>query len=133
MPPYVVDANLLIRIATFDIPEQARQTTSLLESLLDQSVELPLYILAEVVYVLASHTAYQYPRSQITSKLVTITSLPQFSLDHATAHQALNLFSTTTLDFADCLLLAQNHTHHQTVLTFDKPLLRKLKQPLRSN
>lgn len=127
MPPYVIDANILVRLATFDIPELAHQARSLLQPMADESVELPLYILAEVVYVLAYNTNYQYPRSKISDKLLIISSFPQFTASRETIRQTLEFFATTKLDFVDCLLLAKHQLHNQTVLTFDKALLRKLK------
>lgn len=130
MKPYIVDTNILVRLITFDVPTLAQQASQQLQPLADNSVELPLYVLAEVVYVLSYGPQYQYSRQDIADSLLTITTnFPQFELDRHLLQQVLAHFTTTKLDFVDCLLLATNHLHHQTVLTFDKSLLRKLKQP----
>jgi predicted nucleic-acid-binding protein len=127
MPPFVADANIMVRLITFDVPELARKARSLLQPMADESVELPLYVLAEVVYILTGHSSYKYSRDRVRNELLTIIDFPQFSVSRDTAHEALQLFSSTKLDFVDCLLLAKHRLYHQTVLTFDKSLLRHLK------
>ena len=113
-------------MATNDVPQLRQKAGALLEPLPDDSVELPLYIVAEAVYVLTQNNAYDYTRDLTATLLKGIIAFMQFSCSRDTANRALDLFAATKLDFVDCLLLARNQLHHQTVLTFDKALLSKL-------
>lgn len=126
MSTHLVDTNIIIRLVTNDIPELADHAAAQLDALASDSVELPLYVLAEAVYVLALNENYSYSRTLVQTALQAIIAIPQFSLDHKVAYAALNFFAAEKLDFVDCLLLAQHQTNNQILLTFDKPLKSKL-------
>ncbi len=126
MAETVVDTNILIRLITGDVPEQANQVKSILSTAPTASIELPLYVLSEAAYVLSFNPIYRLPRAQIAASFDTIIYLDAFELDRPLAGQAINLFRSSKFDFVDCLLLAQKQLYNQTVLTFDKPLQKQL-------
>jgi predicted nucleic-acid-binding protein len=128
MATHIVDTNIIVRLVTNDVPYLADQAAAQLEHLADDSVELPLYVLAESVYVLAFNTNYLYSHELVATALQHIIGIEQFSLSREVAISALDFFRTTNLDFVDCLLLGLAKNTGQTLLTFDKALLRKLKQ-----
>ncbi len=121
----IIDTNLVIRLVTYDVPELAHQAEAMIDPMDDKMIELPLYVLAEVVYVLAYNRHYQYSRDRINKSLHHIINIPQFRLNHSIARQALNVFAHTKLDFVDCLLLAERNHAGQNLLTFDKELLKE--------
>lgn len=126
MTSHIVDTNILIRLITYDVPGLAREAQTILASLADDSVELPQYVLAEVVYVLGYNPNYQYDRSRISQSLATLIEIPQFTLNREVANKALFVFKRTKLDFVDCLLLCQAKHSGQKLFTFDKKLIREL-------
>jgi predicted nucleic-acid-binding protein len=125
---HLVDTNVIIRLVTNDLPELAAQATAQLNQLDNNSVELPLYVLAESVYVLAYNASYKFSRELTATALQKVVEMSPFNLDRSIASAALTAFQNTKLDFVDCLLLAQTQITSRTLLTFDKPLLRQLTQ-----
>ncbi len=122
MALYVVDTNILVRLITNDVPRLAQEAEAKITPLADNMIELPLYVLAEVVYVLAYNQSYQYSRRRINKSLFAIINIPQFFINRDLVGSALNAFSHTALDFVDCLLISHRDQTAQTVLTFDKKL-----------
>lgn len=128
MATATIDTNLLVRLITYDVPELAHKAEALIDPLGDEMIELPLYVLAEVVYVLAYNPQYCYSRSQINQSLFKVLEIPQFRLNRNVAQQALNIFNLTKLDFVDCLLMAETYHGGRQLMTFDKVLLKELEK-----
>lgn len=128
MALYVVDTNILVRLITNDVPKLAEEAEAKIAPVADNMIELPLYVLAEVVYVLAYNQNYQYSRDRIKKSLFAIMNIPQFAINRGLVGQALNTFYNSTLDFVDCLLIGHQNQTAQTVLTFDKKLQRELEK-----
>lgn len=126
MSTATIDTNLLVRLITYDVPDLAHKAAAMIEPVGDETIELPLYVLAEIVYVLAYNPSYTYSRFQINQSLLKIIDIPQFHLNRGVARQALNTFNLTKLDFVDCLLLAETCSSGGKLFTFDKELLREL-------
>lgn len=126
MSRYLVDTNILVRLITNDVPDLAQRAEAMISPLDDGVVELPLYVLAEVVYVLAYNTNYLYSRERIRKSLLVVIGIPQFSVNRQLIGQVVNTFTQIKLDFVDCLLLCHGNQTASQVLTFDKKLLREL-------
>lgn len=126
----IIDTNFLVRLVTYDVPELAREAEAIIDPIGDDMIELLLYVLAEVVYVLAYNPHYKYSRNRINKSLFKLIDIPQFRLNRGVAKQALNIFNLTKLDFVDCLLLAERNQNGQKLLTFDKELLKEAKKYL---
>ena len=86
-------------------------------------------VLAEVVYVLKG--VYQVSRADIAKTLVTFLQEVALSSKPALTYACL-LYGKTSLDFVDCILAGYHHMEEKTIATFDKKLLKALKDNLLS-
>lgn len=68
---------------------------------------------------------YRVPRSQIGYTLLEL--LDDITVvDEDVVRYAARLFGSSMLDFVDCILVARNTLHDQQVMSFDKPLLKRM-------
>lgn len=80
-------------------------------------------VLAEVVYVLKG--VYKVERTEIAKTLIDF--LDEISIENQEAVcEALSLFSETSLDFVDCVLIARHRILGDEVVSFDKKLNKRL-------
>jgi len=104
----VIDANILLRFLTNDIPEQANLCTQLLKRIEAgiEQVLLPDLVLADVVWTLEKF--YKQPKTTILELLVPILNLRglRFS-SKETAQQALQLYAEKNVDWTDAFVAAQ--------------------------
>lgn len=115
----LIDANVILRYLLGDHPEMSKEARQIIE---DGAFTLP-EVLAEVVYVLKG--VYQVERTEIGRTLIEF--LDEISIDHQDAVcEALSLFSETSLDFVDCILIARHQVLGDNVVSFDKKLNRML-------
>lgn len=95
------DANRIIKGGAFTLPE----------------------VMAEVVYVLRG--VYKVERAEIADTLIGL--LDEISIEnHTVICEALSLFSETSLDFVDCVLIARHRILGDEVVSFDKKLNKML-------
>lgn len=120
----LVDANILLRWLLDDHPEQSRQAEAIISKAAPSSLVVADIILAEVTYVLRGKS---YIRAQIVEALNSVTDNPSFTYDNPELTRTIIAhYAETSLDFADCYLLARNQRQNTTVHTFDKQLAKKL-------
>ena len=118
-----VDANLILRYLLQDHEEQSSQAKEILET---KHVTLKFEVVAEVVYVL--NDWYEVSRKQISTLLLSLLEWNTISSDDRDVlGYGLRLFSESTLDFVDCLLLGYNHLQNIEIHTFDKKLRKRLR------
>lgn len=123
MATTVIDTNLLVRIATGDIPAQAKKAVAHIQTYQRHQVMLPESVVAEVVFVLSSKKHYNFPRSAITSALRELLAIEQLSCDRPLLERAADYYQATTLDFVDCIILANVKLERvENLLSFDAPL-----------
>ena len=80
-------------------------------------------VLAEVVYV--QKGVYQVGRTEIARTLIEF--LDEISIDdQEVMYEALSLFSETSLDFVDCVLIARHRILGDEIISFDKKLNKML-------
>lgn len=80
-------------------------------------------VLAEVVYVLKG--VYKVERTEIAATLMEF--LDEIAIDNQESMcEALVLFSETSLDFVDCILIARHRVLGDNVMSFDKKLNKML-------
>lgn len=113
----VLDTSALIRFFTADDKKKARQVKKLLES--TTQLFIPEVVVLELTYVLLS--VYLLSREQVIEKLEFLTALPNLTLSPETK-RALQLYSSSALSIADCLVIA--HAKTATIASFDKKLLK---------
>jgi predicted nucleic acid-binding protein len=118
MKPHFIDTNIIIRFLTGDDPGKQAACAQLFQRVEkgERKVFVPDLILAECVYVLASPRLYNLTRDKIVSLLAPIVSLKHVEVQNRTTlSNALTLYATTRLDFADAYILAtmeQKKTNH---------------------
>lgn len=80
-------------------------------------------VLAEVIYVLKG--VYQVGRTEIAKTLIEF--LDEITVDNQESMcEALSLFSETSLDFVDCVMIARHRILNEDVVSFDKKLNKML-------
>ena len=116
----LIDANVILRYLLDDIPEQADKAESVIKQ---GSFTLP-EIIAEVVYVLTK--LYKVPRNEIKSIVVPVFNEVEIQNKEIIVN-ALSIFSETSFDFVDCIIISRKKLLNETIFTFDKKLSAKLK------
>ncbi len=116
----LVDTNVILRYLLNDIPEQADEAATIIES---GAFTLP-EIIAEVIYVLIK--LYNIPREEIESIILPI--FDEISIENTDViTTAVSLYSETKFDFVDCIIIARKKILGEDVFTFDKKLANRLK------
>ncbi|MBQ5472521.1 MAG: PIN domain-containing protein [Treponema sp.] len=116
----LVDTNVILRYLLNDIPEKADKAASMIE---EGAFTLP-EIVAEVVYVLVK--LYEIPREEMKNIISPIFD-EIFMENSDVMSAAISYYSETKLDFVDCIILARKKILNESVFTFDKKLLNRLK------
>ena len=106
MAEAVVDTNILVRIATGDLPDLARKAVVLIKAYKKHQIVLPESVFAEVVFVLSSKKNYKFTRVAVAASLLEILGIEQFACDRELLEKSAQLYGITKLDFVDCLVLA---------------------------
>lgn len=115
----LIDVSVILRYLLGDHPQMSEEAKKVIE---DGAFTLP-EVLAEVVYVL--NGVYKVERTEIAKTLIDF--LDEISIENQeTVCEALSLFSETSLDFVDCILIARHRILGDEVVSFDKKLNKKL-------
>ena len=115
----LIDTNVILRFVLNDNTEMAKRAV---EVILSGAYTQP-EVIAEVVYVLKS--VYSTPKETIKSIICGLSNIIQ--IEHADCVlYAIELFSNSSLDFVDCLLVAYHFLNGENIFTFDKKLNRHL-------
>lgn len=120
-----VDTNVLVRVLIDDPthPEQVRLARQFAKKA--HHLFIPQVVQIELIWVL--ETAYKFAKPDILLVLNHLQENETFNLQHEEQfHTALQLFQTTTADFADCMILAQSSQEKYKVVTFDKKFAKLL-------
>ena len=116
---HLIDTNVILRFILNDNIEMAERSAEVIESGAYTKPE----IIAEVVYVLKS--VYSTPKSKIKSIICGLSDIIKIENSEWVIY-AINLFTSTSLDFVDCLLVAYQKLNDETVFTFDRKLNKYL-------
>ena len=115
----LIDTNVILRFVLNDNIEMAQRAADVIASGAYTKPE----VIAEVVYVLKS--VYSTPKEKIKSIIRGLSDIIRIENSECVVH-AVDLFSSTSLDFVDCLLVAYHSLNSETVFTFDKKLNKHL-------
>lgn len=122
-----VDTNVLIRLITRDDPALARRAETYISNAPTGDIVVLDAVIDETCTVLEFNQAYRLPRQLIYQALSRLLNRSVFEVS-ATARQALTVYAKhSKLDFVDCLLYVAAKGHNQSVISFDKDLLKILK------
>jgi len=86
---------------------------------------IPIEVVAELVYVLSK--VYNVGREVIAQTILDISDIDNIMVAQSNVVRcALGVFTSSTLDFVDCLLVGYAKEEQYTVFTFDKQLQKYL-------
>ncbi len=114
-----VDTNVLVRLFAGDDQKQAEIACSTLSNLSQKFVIHPV-VICELVWVLSA--AYEYKKSDIIKVISNLVRVENFIiLDKETVQAAIELYSSTNMDFADAYIgHANKNAGCTSSITFDK-------------
>jgi predicted nucleic-acid-binding protein len=114
-----VDTNLLVRLLVKDDARQAETAGNILSDLSQKFVIQPI-VLCELVWVL--NVAYGYKKEDIVNVISHLIRVENFViLDKETVQSAIELYSSTNMDFADAYIgYANKNAGCLSSITFDK-------------
>ena len=104
-----LDSNVILRYLTRDDPKKAEDCYELFQKVKRGEIELTTceVVIAEVVYVLSSHSLYNLPRDQICSLLLPIINLYGLKIPQKRLYiRALDMYASKNIDFEDALSFA---------------------------
>lgn len=119
MAKKLIDANAILRYLLNDVETMASESAQVIKN---GAFTIP-EVLAEVVYVLLK--VYHVERQEISKELISFLDSVEISRKDIMI-KALEIFSDTTLDFVDCILIAYNKIDSVEIFSFDKKLNKKL-------
>lgn len=119
-----VDANVILRLLLGQPEDQAHASKALFDRASQGELTAVIHpaVFAEVIYVLTSPRLAAYPRRQVADVLrgfFALQGVEMVGLD--VVLRALHQFEETSLDWADCLLLA--YSPDIPVYTFDQAMV----------
>lgn len=116
----LVDTNIILRWLLGDNLALSPKAEKIVKEANRSSLVVTDVIVAEIVYVLRSTGR---DRSQTSEALQLIGRTEAFKFENEElVIKITNLLTATTLDFADCYLLAKAHKEKLGLETFDKSL-----------
>ena len=117
-----IDANIILRYLTNDVPSQAKQAEELLKRVEEGSEEvfLPDIILADIIWILKGY--YKQPREEIREWITAIISLQGLIFsDKDTALNALDIYLDKKIDWSDAFAASQMLQREITeIYSFDR-------------
>ncbi len=114
----VLDANIILRIILRDDEELFKRAKSFVNA---GKCTILNEIAAEVVYVLSK--VYKIDRNELAEAVLKILGIENIDpAEPEVLKEALKIYGETTLDFADCLLIAYRIIYGYEICTFDKKL-----------
>ena len=120
MQKMILDANAILRYILDDIKEQADSVERVLQ---DDNVLILPEVMAEVVYILTKY--YDQPKNTVSEYLLQF--LDDANCDFEILRHAIKEFGNGKFDFVDCLLYEYSRQTNYKVFTFDKDLLKLMK------
>ena len=119
----LIDANAILRYMLRDNPEMADEVKNLLVS---SRVFVRYEVLAEVVYVL--YKVYSLPKNEIVDGIGVFLAQSNVETESSCVLSfALMTYAEKSLDFVDCLLYAYVVVKGCSVYSFDKQLVKLIK------
>jgi predicted nucleic-acid-binding protein len=115
-----LDTNVLVRYIMQDDAKQSAKASKLIESLTqDEPGFLPLVAVVELGWVLSS--SYGLKREQVAQAFDALLQTKEIVIERADqVRRALRTYSTTSADFADCLIeRAAANAGSDRTMTFD--------------
>jgi predicted nucleic-acid-binding protein len=120
----IFDTNVILRYILQDNQEMANAFEAELKSNLGNCM-IPVEVVAEMVYVLSK--IYKIDRPAIAKTIEGIAKInANLLFNRDVVLHALHVYSTSKLDFVDCLLIGYAKIKNYSVFTFDNDLKKRL-------
>ena len=116
----LIDETVILRYLLDDDKRHSKQAAEIIAT--GQAYTYP-EIIARVAITLRD--TYRVPRSQIGFTLVELLD-DVFVVDEDVVRYAARLFGSSMLDFVDCMLVAHNAVRGEQIVSYDKPLLKRM-------
>ena len=116
----LIDANVMLRYLLNDDPEMSQKSKALVAT--GNTYTKP-EIIAEVVYVLKG--VYGIDKDRIRKFIHSVLDDISCAEDEC-IRMAMDIYSSISLDFVDCLLIAYHKVNKENIFSFDKKLNRHL-------
>lgn len=118
----ILDTNSVLRFITNDNNEKSQKVTEILSN---NDCLVPIEVIAEAVYNLEKY--YYHPRQLIAEEIKDFIDIKEnLVVEENVVRYGCNTFSTTNLDFIDCLLVAYANVRGNPVFSFDEGLNKRL-------
>ena len=117
----MIDANVILRYLLRDIEEQY----IIAKGIIEEGVCTIPEVIPELVYVLSG--IYEVKREDVALGIKAVLE-DVVVMDKSIIEAALDIYSSNSLDYVDCLFIARNRLLKETVFTFDNRLRRQLKE-----
>ncbi len=116
----LIDANVILRYLLNDSPEMSLKAKELISS--GNAYTKP-EVIAEVVYVLKK--VYQIEKDGVQKFIKSL--LDDISCtEESCIRMAVDIYSSISLDFVDCLLISYHRINNENIFSFDKKLNKHL-------
>jgi len=120
MQKTILDANAILRYILDDIKEQADSVEKILQN---ENVLILPEVVAEVVYILTKY----YNQPPDTASKGILQFLDDADCNSEILRHAIGTFGNRKLDFVDCLLYEYSKQADYKIFTFDKDLLKLIR------
>ena len=123
MNSYQLDTNAILRFLTQDRPKEAKEVELLFKRAQKNqiTIEISEPVFIETAVMLRNY--FKFPKEKVVIMLETILSLEWIKIENLQfVSQAISLYSITSLDLIDCLVLARARSKNQSIFTFDQTL-----------
>ena len=119
-----IDANVLLRYVLNDHSE----LSPIAKEIIDQNVvEVPIEVLAEVIYVLTGY--YEIDRQSVNKELKGFFEQTQCVISHREAVlRGMDFYKESSLDFVDCVLAGYAEVENDDIHTFDEKLQKLIEE-----
>lgn len=120
---YLIDSNIFVRVFVRDDEKTWRNCVDFLKEATRQRFKayIPIVILAEVQFVLASF--YGFEKRRILDAVKSIAAMPNLRFhDDCSPSLAIELFETHNVKFIDCLLASSKRVQegNSVILSYDR-------------
>ncbi len=117
----LVDANLLLRFLTNDVPAQAAAVEQRFKEAEKGKLGLVVLPLTVVEVVFHLEHWYHFTKEELCDKLLALFSPEWIQVEHKAAiFLALRIYPQKNIDFVDILLWSMASDERQGILSFDK-------------
>lgn len=116
-----LDTNVVLRVVLKDVPEQAVRSAEFIDRTKCYVADV---VVAECVFVLEK--VYKLDRRKIATLIVSFLNLETVSFNETLIEKTFDLYSESTiLSFVDCYSIVEARLASNSLVTFDRTIIKK--------